>query len=75
MKDKQWTIAYDPQLKRPGCAIIQAALGSTLPRNQFDKFDSHNWIASPTPGMALMRVTQEQLDQLIEMDRRSEDAV
>ena len=65
----KWTIAYDPELRKPGCAIIQAALGATLPRSHFHRFDPNNWIVHPTPHMALMPVDEVQLGFLLELDK------
>ena len=67
----EYTIAYDPKLKRPGCAIIQAALGATIPRELFDKFPAETWIAHITPDLGLRPVTKEQIEQLIEMSKEA----
>lgn len=58
-------IVFDTKLRRPGCALLQAAYGGTIPNSVFGiKFPSETWLTSPTPDMAAYDVTVEQLDQL-----------
>lgn len=58
-------IAYDPVLKRPGCALIAAAYGADY--RLCHRFESRDWLQAPTPNMGLFRVTAEQLDQLVKI--------
>lgn len=66
-------IAYDAKLKRPGCVIIQAAMGGTVHDFAF-KFPSETWLLSPTPDMRLYEVTEEQLKMLAQMSEASVEA-
>lgn len=59
------TIAYDAVLRRPGCALIQAAFGATIDVSLY--FDSKVWLLSPTPDMRLYEVTPEQLAILVKL--------
>jgi len=57
------TVAYDTTLKRPGCAIIQAVFGATISNAELMRMDG--WLLSPTEGMRLYEVTDEQLNDLV----------
>lgn len=60
-----YLIAFDTETRRPGCAIIQAAMGGTVPSSRFEiLFPSETWILSPTPSMQLFGATEEQLQKL-----------
>lgn len=53
-------IAYDFTLGRPGCALIQAALGgNTSPDFDFD-FPSDTWLITPTANMGIYEVNDDQ---------------
>ena len=58
-------IAYDCDLRRPGCVILQAALGGSTEAAK--RFPSETWLVAPTKGLKLYPVTSEQLDKLVEM--------
>ena len=58
-------IAYDITLMRPGCAIIQSALGGSPEVKTV--FPAETWLTMPTPDMRLYEVNEEQLKQLVEM--------
>lgn len=58
-------IVFDPVLKRPGCVLLQAVMGGTIPEFM-ELFDSYNWLTSPTPDMKCYPVTEEQLQILSE---------
>ncbi len=63
-----YSIAYDCDLRRPGCVLLQAAMGGTVPTNLFGAlFDAANWIIAPTPGLKLYPVSENQLRLLSEM--------
>lgn len=59
------TIAFDTVLMRPGCAVVQGALGATIPNSELQRFDSETWLTSPTKDMGVYEVTPEQLEILI----------
>ncbi len=64
-------IAYDPELRRPGCVLIQAMLGGCSTEDLMTHFDDCDWILGPTPGMDVYRVTDEQLAKLGEITRKA----
>lgn len=58
------TIVYDATLRRPGCVLLQAALGGTVP--DFVRFfPSESWLVEPTPDMKTYPVTADQLERLV----------
>jgi hypothetical protein len=57
------TIAYDCTLRRPGCALLQAAYGATV--SSFDLSRMDRWLLAPTDDLELYVVTDEQLEHLI----------
>lgn len=56
-------IAFDIKTMKPGCALIQAAMGGTP--GIANHFSADDWEIAPTPGMRVYEVTPEQLTQLI----------
>jgi hypothetical protein len=62
-------IAYDPVRKRPGCILIQAAMGGTVP-DFSQRFPTESWLLAPTKDMKLLPVTQEQLEFLVKLAQR-----
>lgn len=52
---------YDTDLRRPGCPLLQAAMGGTTGR-QYSQifFEPDKWLLAPTPGMKLLEATYEQ---------------
>ncbi len=59
------TIVFDTVLLRPGCVLLQAALGGTTPSSKFFAlFPSETWLVSITPNMRCYRVTEPQLLRL-----------
>lgn len=63
-------IVYDVELRRPACALLQAALGGTL--GVSSHFPSRLWLDHPTDGMRLLRGTREELAMLVEQTIREE---
>ena len=62
------TIVFDTRLRRPGCVLLQAAKGGTVPAFDFQKFfPTETWLLAPTPDMHTFMVTEEQLPQLSAM--------
>jgi hypothetical protein len=62
--DPLCTIAYDTDLRRPGCAIVQRALGATVPNDDLHRMNG--WLTSPTPNMRVLPVASlDQFDQLV----------
>lgn len=61
-------IAYDTTLYRPGCALIQAALGGSSELAQ--EFPTDLWLLVPTPNMKVYPVRDRKfLDMLIDTSR------
>jgi hypothetical protein len=61
-------IAFDVSLRRPGCVLVQAALGASVPGPLFQRLFPHEtWLLSPTDGMKVYPVTDDQLAQLSRM--------
>lgn len=52
-------MVYDFDLKRPGCVILQAAMGGDS--NAVSRlFSGESWLVAPTPGMRLIAGTAEE---------------
>ena len=76
-----YRIAFSTKFRRPGCVLIQAAMGGTVPDRLFyDLFPSEVWIAGgerEAPGamgdMQVYPATEEQLHKLSEMARLATD--
>ncbi len=61
-------IAFDVRLRRPGCVLIQAVLGASVPGPLFQRLFPHEtWLVSPTDDMRVYPVTDDQLAQLSRM--------
>jgi hypothetical protein len=61
--DKEYRLAFDLKLKRPGCVLVAAALGgnTTILR----RFDTSSLLLSPTKDMRVYRIKGYQLKQVI----------
>lgn len=59
-------LAYDLELRRPACAILAAALGSS--RELLYLWDSRLWLTAPTPGLRLYETTAEEVRELARRD-------
>lgn len=58
-------IAYDLKKMRPGCVLIQAQMGGTVPNNEFEMFfPVETWALVLTDDMKLYEITEKQLDIL-----------
>lgn len=68
-KTKFTKIAYDISEMKPGCVIIQAAMGCDPDVSH--EFHTDHWLVSPSTGMKVYPLeSQEQLDKLVEMTNR-----
>ena len=57
-----FTLVYDVELRRPGCVLLQVAMGGTVPSEIFQMlFPNETWLLAPTPEMKPYRTTREQL--------------
>jgi len=57
-------IAFDCNLIRPGCVLLQAALGGESSLAQ--RFPTESWLLSPTPDLQVYEATDEQIEMLVE---------
>lgn len=62
------TLVYDMNLKRPACALLQAAYGGSP--GVAGKFPAEHWLIAPTPGMKAYRLSDEELAQVVQYHRR-----
>lgn len=62
-------IAFDIKLMRPGCVLVQAAMGADP--QTCHPFDTEDWLLTPTPDMKVYPVTDEQLDKLVTMTEQN----
>ena len=56
-------LVYDITLRRPGCALLQAAFG--VPGSIAARFPTEDWLLSPTPDLKVYTLTDEQLKKVI----------
>jgi hypothetical protein len=62
---KNYRIAYDCDLRKVGCVLLQAALGGTVPNDLFHRyFSPESWLLAPTPNLKCYPVTEAQLSIL-----------
>lgn len=59
----RYLIAYDCTLMRPGCALLQAAMGASL--GIANRFSTKTWLLAPTADLRVHPVTEEQLRVLV----------
>ena len=62
-------LVYDLDLKRPACALLQAAYGCE-PMLVHEFFDATCWLTHPTPGMRRITGTREEWKRAGEITRR-----
>ena len=53
--------AYDMDLMRPGCVLLQAAMGGSVPAA--NRFPTESWLTHLTPGMRLYSIPAGELDK------------
>jgi len=61
-------IAFDCELIRPGCPIVQAVLGGDSSLCQ--RFPAETWLTSPTPSMCVYEIEEWRVDLLIALVER-----
>lgn len=57
-------LAYDYDLERPGCALLQALHGAN--RLLAHRFPVDSWLQFPTPTLKVYEITPAQLDLLVQ---------
>jgi hypothetical protein len=58
-------IAFDCDLRRPGCVLLQAGMGGDT--RFIHLFPTETWLLAPTPGLRLYPVNEDQIQQLVDM--------
>lgn len=61
-----FTIAYDTELLRPGCVLVQVGLGATIPNDKLMRLD--NWLTAPTDTMTVLAIDDEQFERLVRIN-------
>lgn len=65
-------IAFDIQEMKPGCVLIQAALGCDPAMAH--GFSSKDWLINMTPAMKVYTITDDQYRQLVDkVERKHHD--
>jgi hypothetical protein len=59
------TIAYDTELRRPGCALVQAGYGCSISPADLDAIG--HWLTAPTDAMRVYKMTAEQVAVLVQI--------
>lgn len=63
-------LAFDMTLRRPGCALIQAAFGGDTSASS--SFDVGTWLVFPTPEMRLYELDEATLSKVAEAVNREQ---
>jgi hypothetical protein len=64
----KYVIAYDVERMQPGCVLLQALMGGTVP--SFSAlFDPSTWLLAPTPAMRPYEVDEAQLERLASLSK------
>lgn len=66
-------LVYDLKLKRPGCALLQAAMGGSP--GMANEFPTEHWLLAPSPDMKTYNISDEELASVIQYHRRLAGAV
>jgi hypothetical protein len=61
-------LVYDMKLRRPGCALLQAALGGSA--GAANRFPTEHWLLAPTPDLKPYQISDEQLAEVIRYHRK-----
>ena len=63
-----FVLVYDIERRRPGCALIQVALGGTVPSDVFHMlFPAETWLTGLTDGMKGYTSTRADLERVSEI--------
>lgn len=55
-------LVFDMKLRRPGCVILQAAMGGDT--RAANRLPAESWLVAPTDDMRVYEITEAELDQL-----------
>jgi hypothetical protein len=72
-EEKKIRLVYDLDLKRPACALLQAAMGGDSHALYEVGFTSEDWLISPTPGMRLIAGTLDEWHRAVEITHRNKE--
>ncbi len=62
------SFVYDMATHKVGCALLQAAYGTSLNSFDLQRFGVDNWVLAPTDTLRVYTVdTKEQLDMVIDI--------
>jgi hypothetical protein len=61
-----FTIAYDTELLRPGCVLVQVGLGATIPNEKLMLLD--NWLTAPTDAMRILPLDDAMFEELVKIN-------
>jgi hypothetical protein len=61
-------LVYDLKLRRPACALLQAALGGS--GGVAGQFPTEHWLLAPTPDLKPYEISDEQLKEVIQYHRK-----
>ena len=61
-------LVYDVKLKRPGCVLLQAALGGSP--GVANEFPTEHWLLAPTPDLKPYSLSIQELKDVIQYHRR-----
>ena len=65
------SVIYDPELKRPGCVLLQAAMGGDM--RVAELMDSRTWLTDITPGMRKYRIdSEDQVHRLVRITTQAQ---
>ena len=56
-------VAFDIKLMRPACALLAAGLGASV--EAANRFNTDDWLLSPTPDMGIYETTEAQFEILV----------
>lgn len=62
------TIAFDLELMRPGCILLQAVMGATIPAELLEMLDMTDiWLLTPTKNMRVYETSLEELTRIAKL--------
>lgn len=69
-----YRIVFDCKLRKPGCVLLQVAMGGDVPPRMFnDLFPAETWLVAPTPDMRVYCTTESELRAIASVPRRGYD--
>jgi hypothetical protein len=56
-------LAYDISQRKVGCVLLQVVMGGDP--NLAKRIPNEYWLTSPTPGLTVYRLTEDEAEQLV----------